>query len=135
MTYVKNIRFPSGGMLAARRGFCGGLLAGAVLCLARASSAAETKSFTIAIKGGKVDRRQRTIRVRKGDDVRLTVTSDKSAELHLHGYDRRLNVTPGAAATLSIAADLVGRFPVTRHGKGKGHGHHRTLFYIEVHPD
>lgn len=74
-----------------------------------------------------------TLRVRQGDALRLSFTSDAPIELHLHGYDLIQRVAPGAASVLALEAAIAGRFPVTVHEEG---GVHRpgALMYLEVHP-
>jgi hypothetical protein len=58
--------------------------------------------------------------VTAGERDRLTLrfTADRPRELHLHGYDREVEVEPGEAATLSLEADLTGRFEVEDHDTG-----------------
>ena len=55
------------------------------------------------------------IEVREGDRVKLRLTSEKPAEVHLHGYGIQEEVSPGEAATLSFEADLPGRFEIEDH--------------------
>jgi hypothetical protein len=72
--------------------------------------------------------------VTEQDVIELRFSSDEKVKLHLHGYDKELEVTPGVPATLSITTHATGRFPITSHGWGRGgHGHH-ALTYLEVHP-
>ncbi|MDQ3856257.1 MAG: cupredoxin domain-containing protein [Chloroflexota bacterium] len=59
-----------------------------------------------------------TIEVYEGDQLTLRLTSDKAAELHLHGYDRELEVEPGETATLELKADQGGRFELEDHDSG-----------------
>jgi FtsP/CotA-like multicopper oxidase with cupredoxin domain len=99
------------------------------------SAQAETKTFDIAIKGGRVTG-AKSLRVTQGDTVILRWTSDKAVALHLHGYDVETKVEPGKPAEMTIIARATGRFPVEVHapeaGKG-GHGH-AALFHLEVYP-
>jgi heme/copper-type cytochrome/quinol oxidase subunit 2 len=44
--------------------------------------------------------------------VSLEVTSDVTDEVHLHGDDKKVDVTPGAPATLTLTADITGIFEV-----------------------
>ena len=75
----------------------------------------------------------RTIRVKQGDQVQLNWKTDEKAVLHLHGYDIETNVARGKPASMKFTAKATGRFPVTSHGFGDGHGH-SALIYIEVLP-
>ena len=75
------------------------------------------------------------IRITQGQVIELRWTSDETVELHLHGYDLELHVTPDAPAAMIIEAFAAGRFPITSHGWGDaGHGHD-ALTYLEVYPD
>lgn len=47
-----------------------------------------------------------------GSEVSIRVTSDVAEEVHLHGYDRKVDVTPDAPATLTFTADIPGVFEV-----------------------
>lgn len=88
----------------------------------------------LRIENRKVVAPKGAIRVVEGDEVELRCTSDERVELHLHGYDLKLQVRPGEPATLVIKAHATGRFPITSHRWGdSGHGHD-ALIYFEVHP-
>ncbi len=76
------------------------------------------------------------IRLTEGQRVEMIWTTDVATELHIHGYDIRIEVSPEAPAEISFIAHATGRFAVTSHGFGDQHGHgHETLAYIEVYPD
>jgi FtsP/CotA-like multicopper oxidase with cupredoxin domain len=92
----------------------------------------KTRFFVLDIRHGKVPAAQRTIRVAEGDRVELRWTADEAVELHLHGYDIRLDLKPGAPASMTLYVHTAGRFPVGIHGSG-GHGHGNVV-YLEVHP-
>lgn len=47
-----------------------------------------------------------------GSEVSIRITSDVADEVHLHGYDRKVDVTPDAPATLTFTADIPGVFEV-----------------------
>lgn len=47
-----------------------------------------------------------------GATVSIEVTSDVADEVHLHGYDKTVDVTPDAPATLTFTADIPGIFEV-----------------------
>ncbi len=93
-----------------------------------------TRTFDIAIKDGQVVGR-RSARVSKGDAVVLRWTSDRRLELHLHGYDVKATVSPGAPAEMRVQARATGRFPVEVHGPGGSGRGHQTIFHLEVYPD
>jgi len=96
-----------------------------------AAAAASSQSFSVQIVGGRV-KGDETLKVRKGDQVRVSLTSDQPLVLHLHGYEIEVKVEPSAPALLAFKADLAGRFPVHVHTHGAGN--HRAVLFIEVHP-
>ena len=75
------------------------------------------------------------IRLVQDQRVEIVWITDEAAELHMHGYDIRVDISPDAPADMSFTARATGRFAVTSHGFGGEHGHgHETLAYIEIHP-
>lgn len=74
------------------------------------------------------------IRITEGDVVELRWTSDEAAELHLHGYDLKIQVGPDAPAAMIVEATATGRFPITSHDWGAGGHGHDALTYLEVYP-
>jgi plastocyanin len=50
------------------------------------------------------------ITVKKGDTVRLVVTSDADHEIHLHGYNILKDTSPGKPAEFRFKADIEGVF-------------------------
>jgi len=87
------------------------------------SAAATTPSETafagteieVAVKGGKVDPPTHRVKVAKGTEVRLLVTSDKADELHVHGYELEKELPAGKQATLDFTADQTGLFEIETH--------------------
>jgi heme/copper-type cytochrome/quinol oxidase subunit 2 len=53
--------------------------------------------------------------VGEGDRVKLEITSDSPAELHVHGYDLEQEVEPGEPAELTFDATITGRFEIEDH--------------------
>lgn len=92
----------------------------------------ENRPFALDIREGRVAADKQTIRVTEGDLVELRWTADEAVELHLHGYDIRLDLKSGAPEMMTFEAHTAGRFPVSIHGSG---GHDLgTLLYLEVYP-
>ena len=56
--------------------------------------------------------------VDKDDHVVLVVKSDVADEIHLHGYDRKTEVTAGGTARLPFVANVPGRFEVELESRG-----------------
>jgi hypothetical protein len=96
---------------------------------------ASTQRFDIEIANGAVVGKK-SVRVIRGDTVVLRWKSDKPLELHLHGYDVTVTVSPGGSAEMSVHARATGRFPVEAHVAGARGGHaHKPLFHLEVYPE
>lgn len=47
----------------------------------------------------------------EGDNVEIKITVDEDEELHLHGYNKMVDLTSGKAGKLDFVANLTGRFP------------------------
>jgi hypothetical protein len=62
----------------------------------------------ITVRGGTPVGGVRRVTVGKGRRVVLTVTSDVSDHVHLHGYDIMRDVGPGMPARISFRATIVG---------------------------
>ena len=54
----------------------------------------------------------------KGSVVTLQVTTDRTDEVHLHGYDIKVDTAPGAVAELTFTATIPGVFEVELEKKG-----------------
>jgi FtsP/CotA-like multicopper oxidase with cupredoxin domain len=61
----------------------------------------------------------KTITYDSGDTVRLRFTSDQAAEVHLHGYDRTVQVPSGGSKRLTFKANAEGIFEVEEHHSGE----------------
>lgn len=110
----------------------GGCAAAGVTHAALADKPGE-KAFDLSLRNGRLESKNNTIRVRRGERVRLRFSTDRPIRLHLHGYDIEAGASTESPATLSFSADMAGRFPVSEHAQGKAH-HHRAVLYLEVHP-
>jgi heme/copper-type cytochrome/quinol oxidase subunit 2 len=73
------------------------------------------KNFILEIRGGKLVNDSDSLRVNQGDNVAIKVTSDKADELHLHGYDKEVELEAGVPVELSFKADKSGRFVIELH--------------------
>ena len=62
----------------------------------------------VTVKGGKVVGGAKRVRVKKGNVVRLVVTSDVADEVHLHTYDKSVDVAAGGRAALTFTASIPG---------------------------
>jgi len=69
----------------------------------------------IEIAGNEVKGGPRTIKVKKGDSVRIVVAADKPNTIHLHGYDIEKEAKPGRPARFAFTAGLEGVFEIESH--------------------
>jgi DNA/RNA endonuclease YhcR with UshA esterase domain len=58
--------------------------------------------------------------------VTIRVTSDVAEEVHVHGYDKRVNVAAGGTAEATFVANIPGVFEVEFERS------HKLLFTLEV---
>ena len=52
------------------------------------------------------------VKIEAGQRVRLLVISDTADEVHVHGYDRKVDAQPGSQAVVEFVADQSGLFEV-----------------------
>lgn len=69
-----------------------------------------SKVFTLVVKNKQLVSGPETIQVTQGDDVDIKITSDLPEELHLHGYDKSLDLEASQEAELKFQANLTGHF-------------------------
>jgi len=103
------------------------------------AQAATAKHFSFAIKQRKLDAADNVVRVVKGDTVELVFTGDEPAELHMHGYDIKLDLKANEPGKIQFTATIAGRFPLEVHRFGTGTKAGRShitgpLLYVEVLP-
>jgi hypothetical protein len=73
---------------------------------------------TLVVEGGRPKGDARELTFSKGERVRFRVRSDVVEELHIHGYDRYVDIGPGKTASVSFPASIEGIFEVELHGTG-----------------
>jgi hypothetical protein len=88
-----------------------------------------TQAHAYQLKAGALVGAEETLRVKKGDVVALRWSTDTPLELHMHGYDVETELTPEMDTTMLFVANMVGRFPIERHGATES-----TVLYLEVLP-
>jgi copper(I)-binding protein len=71
--------------------------------------------IVVTVANGKVSPPTHRVKVAKGTQVRLQVTSDKADELHVHGYDLEKPLPAGEQVTLEFTADQAGLFDIELH--------------------
>jgi hypothetical protein len=72
----------------------------------------------VRIRGGQPAGDVRTISFDSGDSVRLRFSSDRAVEIHIHGYDRYVNVPAGGSASTRFRATAEGVFEIESHDTG-----------------
>ncbi|WP_415948853.1 hypothetical protein [Streptomyces sp. KLOTTS4A1] len=85
---------------------------------AGADAGSVDRTVTITVDGTEVTPPPGRIEVKKGERVRLSVTSDRADTIHVHGYDQEARLPAGRAGTLTFTADRTGLFEVETHGSG-----------------
>lgn len=73
----------------------------------------------VTVANGKVNPSGATVKVKAGQTVLIKAVSDAEEELHIHGYDKELELTPGKAASVKFTANMKGTFEVETHKSGK----------------
>ena len=76
---------------------------------------AKPKPPTVTIRDGKPAGGVKTIEFGSGSSARIDVTTNKPAEIHLHGYDIEKPVQPGKTTVLRFKADIEGIFELEDH--------------------
>lgn len=69
----------------------------------------------IQVRGGNPVGGIERIEAKKGERMRITVSSDRPDEVHLHGYDIEKEVTPGKPVRFSFVARIEGVFEMEVH--------------------
>jgi hypothetical protein len=73
---------------------------------------------TIVYRNGRVVGGLRNISTTKGKRVTIVVNGDVSDEVHVHGYNVKGDVAPGAPARITFRANLVGQFAIELESRG-----------------
>ena len=83
---------------------------------------------SLAAKGGQPVSGTQVFKLKRDDEVTLTVVSDRADELHVHGYDLQLKLEPNQAQTVKFVAKRTGRFNIELHKSGA------ELGVLEIYP-
>ena len=71
---------------------------------------------------------ERELTFEQGETARFRVRSDVDEEIHIHGYDRYVDVPAGETVNVAFKADLTGIFEIELHGSGE------TIAQLRVEP-
>jgi hypothetical protein len=83
-----------------------------------ASTADVTVDITIA--GGKISAGgQAVVKAKSGQTVRINAVSDVPESLHVHGYDKVVDLKPGKPGSVEFKTSTKGIFEVETHESGK----------------
>ena len=99
---------------------------------AGASSSIPLITFQLRVPApGQLPAMDQVHRVKQGDVVLLTVSTERAGMLMIHGLTEGMNVAPGNPASLVVVAKYTGRFAVHFHDTD---GSHAEIAAIEVYP-
>ena len=84
--------------------------------------------ISVTIAGDEVRGVTDRVAVSVGSTVAITATSDVADEIHIHGFNKFLELTPGVEATMTFTANAPGLFEVELEKAGT------FLFELEVGP-
>ncbi len=98
--------------------------------IASFSASSDIQTITIHVVDSKVVG-ENTIRLVEGDQAQLQWITDKTLQIHLHGYDIEKSIQAQSKTIMQLKAYATGRFPVSVHSHA---GAEQTLLYLEVHP-
>jgi hypothetical protein len=76
-------------------------------------------TINVTVSNGVVTPSGATITVKVGQSVAVDAISDVEEEVHVHGYDKELQLTPGKPASVVFTANVKGTFEVETHKSGK----------------
>ncbi len=82
--------------------------------------------LAVTVRGGSVVEGASRQRASLNQPVTIRVTSDAADEVHVHGYDKRVEVAPARTAELTFVANIPGVFEVELERS------HKLLFTLEV---
>lgn len=90
-----------------------------------------TRVYRLSIPGSPPPEEAPVFKVLQGDIVTLVIRSARAGELHVHGYEKKVVLQPGAEVSLTFTATQPGVFPVHLHDPD---GSMRRLAMLEVQP-
>jgi hypothetical protein len=83
---------------------------GAALLFVNQGPAPQSRTFDLQVAGSQMTPDK--LVANEGDTLTISVTADKAEEIHLHGYDKHFDATPGKPVTMTFTADQTGSFDI-----------------------
>src|SRR3954453_13481331 len=105
-----------------------GLAAAIVLTSSVQAAPPQRQSLDVVVTKGQLSGGIQVIKMAKGGELLLKVTSDMEDKLHGHGLDPRARVLPGKTTSLPIPGARTGRFPIELHHANV------TIAVLEIYP-
>jgi hypothetical protein len=103
-------------------------VAAVLVSSAQGATPPQRQSLNVVVTKGQLSDGTKVIKMTKGDELLLNVTSDMEDELHVHGLDLRARVLPGKTTSLLIQGARTGRFPIELHHANV------TIAVLEIYP-
>lgn len=75
----------------------------------------ETVQVAIQLSQGSASPIAQRIDLHRGQQLTMTITSDRDDELHVHGFDTTITIRSGQTVTESLVADRVGSYEIESH--------------------
>jgi plastocyanin len=79
---------------------------------ATTSATSNNQVITVAVSGGKVKPAPAAIPVKLGSTITIQATADVADEVHIHGYDKHLDLEPNQQGSIDLTANIPGEFEV-----------------------
>ena len=95
------------------------------------SAAPQRHTYALSISSGPPGSVLSVFSANVGDTVSLIVSSNRDAELHVHGYEKSFEISPTGKVTLTFVAQYAGSFPIHVHERN---GTMLQVAVLEVHP-
>lgn len=105
----------------------------------RYASGASHRTFRLSIAAPYPGEELPVFKATQGDIITVLISSDRPGEVHVHGYNKKVVVNSGSAATLTFAAQTAGLYPLHLHerldlNESNSPILHRHLAALEVQP-
>jgi hypothetical protein len=69
------------------------------------------RTYSLVVKSKRLVDGPHILTAVQGDEIRIKVLSDENEELHIHGYDIKLDLEKNVERDVTLRANLTGRFP------------------------